>query len=153
MKLCCGSPPTWDVPPGQKISRDAGHTCPVKNYAAVCSVQSSKAIHFWKIHWNKRDTWITKNKNKKTEPYSVLKKRKIRDYCFCWVCCTILIKGLFNVYGQLWALGMQCSNFFLIWMPISQLWSDTSAFIQNLKLVYNTLWNSLSSFFMFWPNE
>lgn len=56
VELCCGSPLTWDVPPREKISRDASHTGPVQNNAAVCCVQSSEAIHFWKIHWNKRDS-------------------------------------------------------------------------------------------------
>lgn len=53
VELCCGSPLTWDVPPGEKVSGDASHACPVQNSAAVCGVQSSKAIHFWKIHWNR----------------------------------------------------------------------------------------------------
>lgn len=51
MMLLCQ---TWYVPPGEKVSRNASHTCPVQNSAAVCSIQSSEVVHFGKIHWNRK---------------------------------------------------------------------------------------------------
>lgn len=43
---------TWNMPPREKIPRDACYTGPVQNRATVSCVQSSKSLHFWKIHWS-----------------------------------------------------------------------------------------------------
>jgi len=63
-KVCCASPLTWNVPPGEEISRDTRHTCPVQNSVAVSRIQSSKSFYFWKIHW-KVQKWKLENEMKK----------------------------------------------------------------------------------------
>lgn len=91
--LSAGSPPTWDVPPGEQVSRNACDTRPRQKRAAVRGVHSREAVHFWNVHWND-------NTN----------KRRDRDgYEHLWVSGEICRTGLRH-YG--WSDKMKLHIFF-----------------------------------------